>query len=282
MNDSWDRPTVDFIDTRQLAWHPFHAVHASALGGAGGEGTYRNLGGIAKNGAHTSLIRFRAQQKGVLTTNADILVLSGSGRFGKEDNYKPGDYVRVRQGSSLAFVPTSGETILYAAFDGANQLESMPQGIPYAFNGNLLRASDRQWTVMSWRGERADADGPGARIQWLRQVDEGDEGMVFLAAMLPGWSCSSLECHPVYEESFKLAGDLMMGSLGVVPTGGYFFRAPDVWHGPLYSRGGSFSIIRKNALGSTDYKDPPAGGSLEQLIAYNYGSATEFVDVSKL
>ena len=58
----------------------------------------------------------------------------------------------------------------------------------------------------------------------------------------------------------------------VVKPGGYFFRSPETWHGPLYSRTGNLSLIRKNAHGSTDYRDPLPGCDLETLIPACYDS----------
>mgnify|MGYP006160460299 CR=1 FL=1 len=55
--------------------------------------------------------------------------------------------------------------------------------------------------------------------------------------------------------SIAHAGYLLLGRRGVVRPGGYFFRSPGSWHGPLYSHTGNVSLIRKNALGSTTYGD---------------------------
>jgi hypothetical protein len=88
--------------------------------------------------------------------------------------------------------------------------------------------------------------------------------------MMPGWKSSLEESHPVYEESFKVFGDVLMGSRGVIRAGGYFFRSPDVFHGPLYSRGGTMSFIRSDAAPTTEYRQPGPGATWDELSAHAY------------
>lgn len=51
------------------------------------------------------------------------------------------------------------------------------------------------------------------------------------------------ESHPVVEEAFLLAGDLV-GPTGTLHAGAYFWRPPGIAHGPYGSRFGSLSLIR--------------------------------------
>ena len=108
---------------------------------------------------------------------------------------------------------------------------------------------------------------PGAMVKELRR---SDEVYIYLAAMLPGWRSELEESHPVYEESFKIYGDVLMGSRGVMREGAYFFRAPDVFHGPLYSRTGTMSFIRSDAATTTTYREPAVGGTWAELARDAY------------
>lgn len=46
-------------------------------------------------------------------------------------------------------------------------------------------------------------------VKWRRR---DADGIVYLAALLSGWKCAEEEAHPVWEESFKLHGDILQGS----------------------------------------------------------------------
>ena len=114
---------------------------------------------------------------------------------------------------------------------------------------------------MGARGlERREGAEPGVAVKTLRNADGA---FIYLAAMMPGWKCTSEESHPVYEESFKVYGDVLMGARGVIRQHGYFYRSPGVFHGPLYSRGGTMSFIRSDGprAPSTGSRRPAAPGT---------------------
>lgn len=266
----WNRPEVDYLDSTVLSWK---LAEAGTLAGCQGDGASKLLSRDQEVGANTSLLRFRSAQSGRLDSAADLLVLSGAGSCNGR-SYAAGDFMHVSAGSDLHIDPEVGETVLYAAFFGANRL--VAAGAAKSDDGvEFLPTESREWTSMTWRGDRTDSDGPGARIQWLRQ---DDDGIAFLVAMLPGWSSDAVETHPVYEESYKIAGDLLMGRRGIVRTGGYFYRHPERPHGPLYTRDGSLSIIRKNGLGSTAYEAPVGTSELMPLVDGFYGVQSQFTD----
>jgi hypothetical protein len=52
------------------------------------------------------------------------------------------------------------------------------------------------------------------------------------------------EIHPTVEESLTLRGDILLGSLGAMTPGCYFWRPPMVPHGPMYSRTGAEFFFR--------------------------------------
>jgi hypothetical protein len=254
----WNRPDVDFVRTQDLAWE--HVLPAE-LGGARGGGLRKVLSADPDDGARTELLAFTNAQLGTLAPACDAFVISGTGRINGEP-YRPGTYVHSTPGGALHWEPGPGPTVLYAGHFGTPSFESSdgPGQV------TVKHETRDEWVAMGWRGEEAQPS--DVRIRWLRQ---DDDGIVFLVGMLAGYTAPMEEVHPVYEESFKIAGDLMLGRRGVVKPGGYFFRSPETWHGPLYSRTGNLSIIRKNGFGSTDYRDPVAG-TLDELIPSFYGS----------
>ena len=260
----WDRPDVDFVQVQDLAWEP---VPEGLFGAAKGGGLRKVLSVDQRDGARTDLVSFTNPQVGVHTPSADFLVLAGSGRVNDEP-YRPGTYVHCEPQAQLSWMPGAGRTVLYSGPFATPSLESERPGSGAV---TIKHESRDEWVAMGWRGPEHQPE--DVRIRWLRQ---DDDGTVFLVGMLAGYTAPLEEVHPVYEESFKISGDLMLGRRGVVKPGGYFFRSPGVWHGPLYSRTGNLSIIRKNAFGSTDYRDPVAG-DVDSLRAALYGTDPDAV-----
>ncbi|GGM62254.1 hypothetical protein GCM10011608_54260 [Micromonospora sonchi] len=253
----WNRPDADFISTHDLPWAP---VPGGFFGAGHGGGLRKTLSVDEEDGARTDLLAITNRQRGVLRVACDFYVLTGRGTV-KDQPYAPGTYVHAQAMTEIDWVPGVGRTVLFFGPHGA------PDFAPGQGTGALtvLHESRDEWASMSWRGDEPQpAD---VRIRWLRR-DEA--GIVFIVGMLPGYTALNEEKHPVYEESFKIAGDLMMGRRGVVKPGGYFFRSPQTWHGPLYSRNGNFSLIRKNDFGSTDYREPLPGHDLDSLIPAFY------------
>jgi hypothetical protein len=253
----WRRQDVDFVDTRALRWDP---VPDGELGSNTGGSLRKTLSRDRDDGAQTDLLAFCNPQGGVLEHDCDFYVLEGRGRVCDEP-YAPGTYVHVTAGGKPSWVPEVGRTVVFAGHFG-------PPRVGAGSGSGVVTVkpwSRDEWVSMNWRGDESQpAD---VRIRWLRQ---DTSGTVFLAGMLPGYQAPLQETHPVYEESFKIAGDLLLGRRGVVTAGGYFFRSPGTWHGPLYTRTGNLSIIRKNGLGSTDYRTPPPGEDLEALVPRMY------------
>ena len=68
---------------------------------------------------------------------------------------------------------------------------------------------------------------------WLLDVDE--TGM--------GDEVNRLETHPVVEEVFVLSGEMHM-PMGVLKQGAYFWRPPNIPHGPVGTKTGALGIFR--------------------------------------
>lgn len=259
----WNRADVDFIRSQDLPWEH---IPAGYFGSEHGGGLRKTLSIDPDDGARTDLISFTNPQSGVHAAACDFFVISGTGEVNGE-RYQPGTYVHSQPGAELSWIPGPGPTVLYTG----------PFATPLVEKGNgggavtIKHETRDEWVAMGWRGPEHQPE--DVRIRWLRN---DDDGIVFLVGMLAGYNAPLEEVHPVYEESFKISGDLMLGRRGIVKPGGYFFRSPGTWHGPLYSRTGNMSIIRKNAFGSTDYRDPTAG-DLATLVDTFYASDPDMV-----
>jgi hypothetical protein len=246
---------------------PWNTVPPGDLGSQGGGGLRKTLSRDAGDGAQTDLLAINDRQSGVLGSACDFYVLSGRGEICGQP-YHPGTYVFAPDESEVAWQPAAGRTVLFAGHHGPPEFASASSSSAVTVKGPYRE----EWVDMSWRGDEAQpAD---VKIRWLRN---DAAGTVFLVGMLPGYRAPLEEMHPVYEESFKITGDLLLGRRGVVRPGGYFFRSPGSWHGPLYSHTGNVSLIRKNGLGSTTYRPPSRGSDLDDLIPLLYDSDPSMV-----
>lgn len=254
----WDRGSVDHIRSDLLPWEPI-APHE-----LGGEetGLKQVLSRSSSTGAETSLVRVTSPIVGRPEAAVDLYVVAGHAVLNGTE-LRPGSFVHVPQEAGLQLLPDLGPVVLYAGSFGPMRLQrESGEADPL----EVVDVDALEWTDMGWRGD--EAPNPAVKIKLLRKEDP--LGIAFVVAMLPGWRSPLEESHPVYEESFKVHGDLLLGRRGVVGPGGYFFRPPGSWHGPLYSRTGNMSLIRKDAFGSTDYRRPVAGHDLDSLIGRAY------------
>lgn len=253
----WNRPDVDFVQSQDVPWQQ---VPDGAFGAAQG-GRKKVLSRDAGTGAETALHRLTGRHQGVLSAGVDLYVVAGEGRLDGEP-LRTGDYVYAPAGSALDLVASVRGLTVYAGFWGA------PGFAGGAGSGEpplLITPELEPWIPAGWSGEtKLEA---GAMSKTLRS---DGEVFIYLAAMLPGWKSPMAEAHPVYEESFKIYGDVLMGPLGVIREGGYFFRSPGVFHGPLYSRGGTMSFIRSDAAPTTEYRAPQPGETWDELSERAY------------
>ncbi|GAA1933628.1 DUF4437 domain-containing protein [Nocardioides hwasunensis] len=254
----WERPDVDFIDTSELPW----LQPGEGEFGLAGGGRKRLLSRDAADGAETAVQRIVDRQVGVLAAEADLYVIGGGGTV----NGTPVDvnyYLHVDAGTRLEIQPGVRGLVLYCGFWGPPAFSEDADGDGGGLT--VTRTESLKWEPATWSGE-VQLD-PGAMLKMLRR---DDRAFIYLAAMMPGWRSEQEESHPVYEESFKIYGDVLMGSRGVMREGSYFFRSPDVFHGPLYSRGGTMSFIRSDAATTTTYRDPGPGGAWDELARHAY------------
>lgn len=253
----WNRSDVDFIDSVDLPWERPADGQFGFLGGGRKRVLSRDLG----DGAETAVHRVVDPQRGVLAAEADIYVLSGGGVLNGE-TIEVNDYVHIAAGAEVDLVPGVRGLVLYCGFWGVPAFE---RGDGDTGAVAVTHTERLQWTPATWSGEVELR--PGAMLKTLRK---DDRAYIYLAAMMPGWRSESEESHPVYEESYKIYGDVLMGARGVMREGSYFFRSPGVFHGPLYSRGGTMSFIRSDAPTTTEYRAPAPGGAWDELARLAY------------
>ncbi len=235
----WDRTAVECVQSQELPWQPAPRGEF----GAGG-GVRRVLSVDPSAGAATTLVRLSSRQRGALVAGADLYLLAGEGLVNGEP-YGPHHYLFVPPGAHLDLAPVGGPTtVLAGAFGPADLVE----GVPGPSTVTHVDVDQLDWSAPDWAGS-----GPGSAVKWLRR---DERGVAFLSAKLPGWRSGQEERHPQAEESFRISGDLFVGTPGVTTAGSSFFHRPGQWHGPLYTRCGTSAFVRADAPISTEYRTP--------------------------
>jgi hypothetical protein len=82
----------------------------------------------------------------------------------------------------------------------------------------------------------------GAGRKWLRR-DSITTDETWILGTLPLRCGHRPEKHPVVEEMFLISGELI-GPQGIMRPGAYFWRPPEVWHGPYGSKTGCLMLFR--------------------------------------
>lgn len=115
--------------------------------------------------------------------------------------------------------------------------------------------------VIDTHERRLELPGPdvpaGLAIKRLRVDDERGDWS-WIGAGAPGYLEDRAEIHPTVEEAFVLRGDVLLGERGEMGAGDYFWRPPNVRHGPIYCRSGRLIFFRTKGGGlSTTYEAVP-------------------------
>ena len=149
--------------------------------------------------------------------------------------------------------PAAGPTLVLLMVEDA-----LPAGPAAAIN------------VIDSHERRLELPGPnvpaGLAIKRLRvDADRGD--WTWIGAGAPGYLEERAEIHPTVEEAFVLRGDVLLGERGEMGPGDYFWRPPNVRHGPIYCRSGRLILFRTKGGGlTTTYEAVP--GWRDLVAAY--------------
>lgn len=120
---------------------------------------------------------------------------------------------------------------------------------------------------MAWVSPPPDGAVPQGIVVKRLRYHPVTRDCTWVAAVVPGWRESRAEIHDTIEECLMLRGDILLGTRGVMRPGSYFWRPPNVEHGPMYTlNGGTFYFRSKG--GSLSTVHVPVPGWEEQVAAY--------------
>jgi len=226
------RGHIEIIQATDVATEPIAAsgwpVGASA----------RTLSSDGETGAFTSLVSLPAGYRrgpGSQAAGCDVYVLAGTLRIGEH----------VRAPGFYQFLPAAAGHEPWIA-EGDCELLMMSAG-PADFtpgepggdaNGRIEIDTER----MPWTRGRTPGPPPGLFSKTLRH-DPASGARVFLCGCVRRYDYPLIEYHDCHEECYHLAGDMRMGTSGLMSPGSYFWRPPYVTHGPFYSHAGMMALM---------------------------------------
>lgn len=228
------RPHIEFVQHQDLA--PAQIV----IGTAATAVSIKRLSVDADNGASSNLIEFPAGwhrlDHGHYQVDEELYVLSGdlsiSGVRYTEHTY--------------AFLPV-GYTRFDSRSDGGAVVLAFFSGRPAWVDGD--GACDERRVVKRldmfaepWTGNFHPQFPVGAGRKWLRR-DPLTTDETWILGTLPLRHGRRPEKHPVVEEMYLISGELISPQ-GVMRPGAYFWRPPEVWHGPFGSKTGCLMLFR--------------------------------------
>ena len=247
------RPHTEFIQTQALNWRTIG--EKSTRPGA----QEKRLSVDPDSRACTVLLRhpkgWSFDEEHYLDDDEEIFVLSGALTIG-DVTYSKGDYAYLPAGYPRPHMsaPDGADVLTYLEGEHKRITGQAPEG---GFDPSILveRISTEQ---VAWGGA-TDPNVASAGVRrlalrkdpktgdttWLLDIDE--TGM--------GDEVNRLETHPVVEEVFIISGEMHMPQ-GVLKQGAYFWRPPDIPHGPVGTKTGSLGIFRcKGGPLTTDWSE---------------------------
>lgn len=229
------RSHVEFIQSQQLPWES----SAQAWPGAGAE--VKRLSSDADTGACSLLVRLPAgwqRPAGAIAASEERYVLDGSLQLA-DRTLGPDGYARFPAYCARAAEAAPQGALLLVFLDAWPETATPRPGI---------EATIVDTFEMPWGCEGMDPAYGDAGMRWkILHHDETtqDTSMLVLtpAQLAPPGLRGPQERHDCVEEMFLISGDFL-SPLGPMHTGAYFWRPPQILHGPFASRHGNVSFIR--------------------------------------
>ncbi len=247
------RPHIEFVQCQALAWHDLgeNAIRPNVQA--------KRLSRDPESKAATTILRhpkgWTFDEEHYLDGDEELFILDGA-LIINDVTYGIGDY---------AFLPAGYQRTHMSAPDGAAVLTFLegqhkrifgdpPDGMYNADKLVLRIASDD----VEWGGSTdPNVAAPGVRRLGLRKdPDTGDTTWLLdIDETGMGNDVNRLETHPVVEEVFVLSGEMHM-PMGVLKQGAYFWRPPDIPHGPVGTKTGALGFFRcKGGPLTTDWSE---------------------------
>jgi hypothetical protein len=242
------RPHIEFVHAAEV---PLEAIHEGPFAGC----AQRVLSRDDESGASTALVSLPGSWSGSLALlDRPLELFCVRGRL-ELDGRGFGE-------GCHGWVPSLTAGAPLAALEAALCLV-MVEAVRAPTGGPVEIVDSKE---LPFRDRTIAAVPPGLIVKALR-VDPETGDRTWIAAVAPGWEERRAEIHPTVEEAFVLRGDGLLGTRGELTAGCYFWRPPNVRHGPMVTHGGQLVFFRTKGGGiDVTYEDVP--GWEELVRAY--------------
>lgn len=237
------RPFIEFVQVQNLPWRQgLPEGHRAGV-------ESRVLSFDDDSGASSLLVRypagFSAPDPFTLNVDEELFVLDGDLTIG-DRAYGIKSYAHLPAGHRRTSMSSRDGAVALTFLSGAADVRT-PGGT--GESGHAHEDVDTARLVEyvdafagDWGGNFHPKFPPGAGRKFLRR-DPHDGEETWILGTMPLRSGRRPEKHPVVEEMYLLSGELV-GPLGRMQAGAYFWRPPEEWHGPFGSPTGNLMLFR--------------------------------------
>lgn len=230
------RPFIEFVQAQALPWRD------GVSGGARPGVSSKVLSTDEESGASSLIVRYppgwTASSPHSLDCDEELFVLDGDLRMGTEQ-YHPKSYAHLPSGYVRDRMHSEGGAVVLTFFSA--EPASRPASDVAAYDETRL-VEHADALAGEWGAGFHPQFPPGAGRKYLRR-DPHDGEETWVLGTMPLRNGRRPEKHPVVEEMFLLSGELV-GHVGVMQAGAYFWRPPEEWHGPFGSLTGNLMLFR--------------------------------------
>ena len=239
------RPWIEYVQSQNLPWV------AGDLWSVRPGIEAKTLSLDDDNGAASLLIKYppgwRLDQDGALSVDEEFLVLEGELSIGQQ-TYRDKSYAHLPAGYGRGPMTSASGAIVLTFISGR---PSPTQPAPYD-RARLVENLDA--FAVPYTGNFHPEFPPGAGRKTLYEDPITHDQSWILGTMPMRWA-QRAEVHPVVEEMYLLSGE-SHGNRGVMRPGAYFWRPPQIPHGPYGTLTGNLYFFRtKGGPLSTQYVD---------------------------
>jgi hypothetical protein len=265
------RPWIEFVQSQNLPWR------SDDLSGIRPGVVLKVLSEDSESGASSLLIRYpagwRLQSADALSADEEFLVLHGTLCMGRQ-TYREKSYAHLPAGYARGpMAAPSGAVVL-------NFFSSRPARGPAGTFDPARLIENLDAFAVPYTGNFHPEFPAGAGRKMLYQ-DPVTHDQSWILGTLPMRWAERAEVHPVVEEMYLLSGE-SHGNRGVMRPGAYFWRPPQIPHGPYGTLTGNLYFFRtKGGPLSTHYVEgsrpfhwwPPYDPVLPESLAAARGEA---------
>jgi len=238
------RPHIEFVKSAEAAREELGASQLAGL-------LARMLSRDDEDGSFTALVDVPSGWRGDVTEPdehraAELLVLAGSLELAGQP-FGPGCYAYVPSAAPDGTLTAHGDALVLYMREASHPDHPEARDAIAVIDTNQVKIAEHGTPGVP----------PGLLVKPLH-TDAALGDWTWICSGAPGWQEDRAEVHPTIEEALVLRGDVLLGRHGEMGPGDYFWRPPNVPHGPMFTREGNFIFFRTKGGGMhVAYEDVP-------------------------